>query len=152
MPTDSSPDTAVDAPLSFDDLAASRRRWIEQVLRPWCLQAALKHLRQADLEWLDIAGRADANASLWTWAWDRFPELTHEGLPGVNETHRVSVQLRDGRLVEGFPDSRRSRRGMLVLVQQQTDGGLTDLGPFSIDDIASVRRCDGPVLNDDRDH
>jgi len=129
-------------PNTFEDLAASRRRWIDEVLRPWCLRANQKQLRQADMEWLDIAGRVDAAASLWSWAWDRFPELTHEGLPGVNETHRVTVQLRDGRTAEGFPNSRLSERGVLVLVGPDEDGRLKELGPFSIDDVVSVRRCE----------
>ncbi len=137
-PSDSS--ASVGDSQSFEDLAASRRRWIADILRPWCLQATLKQLKQAELEWLDIAGRVDAHASLWTWAWDRFPELTHEGLPGVNETHKVAVELRDGQTVSGFPDSRRSLQGMLVLLGEGDNGRLQHLGPFSIDDIVAVRR------------
>ena len=72
-------------PPSFEDLAASRRQWIDDVLRPWCRQATLRQLRQAEIEWLDIAGRVDLNATLWTWAWERFACLTHPEMAGVNE-------------------------------------------------------------------
>jgi len=132
-----------DVPGSFEDLAASRRRWIEDVLHPWCQQATLKQLRQAEVEWLDIAGRVDVNATLWTWAWERFPQLTHPELPGVNETHVVQVQVHHGSTMEGFPDSRKSTRGMLVLVGRNEDSEATELGPFSIDDIASVKQVPG---------
>ena len=123
---------------TFEDLAASRRDWIEQILKPWCLQANLNQLRQADAEWLDIAGKVDQSATLWTWAWERFPALTHEGLAGVNETHRVQVALNDDSSFAGFPDNRKSLRGTLVLVDTTTAGGLQEHGPFSIDDIKSV--------------
>lgn len=127
---------------TFEDLAASRRNWIEQVLRPWCRQASLKQLRQAEAEWLDIAGRVDQLASLWTWAWERFPALTHEGLAGVNETHRVTVTLKDGTTCTGFPDNRSSVRGMLVLLGQSEDGKTRQEGPISIDDVADVSSCE----------
>ncbi|MCA9051772.1 MAG: hypothetical protein KDA89_23705, partial [Planctomycetaceae bacterium] len=54
------------SPVSFAALAASRREWIDSVLRPWCRQANLKDLRQAESEWTDIAGRVDVAATLWT--------------------------------------------------------------------------------------
>ena len=124
-------------PVSFEDLAASRRDWIESVLRPWCRQAGLKQLKQADREWNEFAGRVDAHATLWTWAWERFPALVHDDLAGVNETHEVVVTLQDGRSVSGFPDGRRSRHGRLVLLGTgETEG---ELGPIAIDDIADVR-------------
>ena len=145
LPNPDSPIPCADTgvPGSFEDLAASRRRWIEDVLRPWCQQAALRQLRQAEVEWLDIAGRVDLNATLWTWAWERFAQLTHPELPGVNETHVVQVQVRDGSTFAGFPDSRKSTRGMLVLVGRNEDAAATELGPFSIDDIASVNQVEG---------
>lgn len=121
-------------PASFDELAASRRQWIDQILRRWCQQMPLQELRRAEQEWFDIAGKADPGATLWTWAWERFPTLVHPDLPGVNETHRVMVTLRDGTQHSGFPDSRQSQRGQLVLVDFES-GSLTSRGPFSIDQI-----------------
>ena len=128
--------TSTDMPGSFEDLAASRRHWIQSVLRPWCRQAGLRQLRQADQEWHDFAGRADTQATLWTWAWERHPALVHDDLAGVNETHAVHIRLRDGRTVTGFPDGRRSLRGQLCLVG--TCGEEDGLGPFSIDEILEV--------------
>jgi hypothetical protein len=128
--------TDLSNPSSFEDLAASRRGWIETVLRPWCLHADLKLLKQADMEWHEFAGRVDAHATLWTWAWERHPALVHDDLAGVNETHEVTVTLRDGRSVTGFPDGRLSLKGQLVLVGSSEND--TDLGPFSIDEITNV--------------
>lgn len=126
-------------PESFDDLATSRRQWIDDVLHPWVRTAPLKQLRKAEAEWLDIAGRVDMQATLWTWAWERFPGLTHPELSGVNETHPVRVTLNDGSKSEGFPDSRASERGMLVIVPISVNAtNDQDCGPWSIDDIQSV--------------
>lgn len=129
-------------PTSFEDLATSRRDWIESVLRPWCRHATQQQLRQADLEWHDFAGRVDPQATLWTWAWERHPAIVHDDLPGVNETHPVTVELQDGRTATGFPDNRRSTKGQLVLVA--TDDGVTEYGPYSIDDIVEIRVADSP--------
>ena len=133
--------TSPDTPGSFEDLAASRRGWIDLVLRPWCRQASLKQLRQADMEWHEFAGRVDVHATLWTWAWERHPALVHDDLAGVNETHEVSVTLQDGRVETGFPDGRRSVKGQLVLVGSSC--GAEDSGPFSIDEIVDVRSVFG---------
>ena len=92
-------------------------------------------LKRAELEWGDLAGRIDPQATLWTWAWGRFPELVHEQLPGVNETHEVRVILRNGDEHVGFPDNRLSTAGRLVLA---TSAG--DAGPWPIDQVASVKR------------
>jgi hypothetical protein len=128
-------------PTSFEELAASRRQWIDEVLRPWCRQATLTQLRQAELEWLDIAGRVDINATLWTWVWERFAVLTHPEMAGVNESHEVQVRLRDGTTAQGFPDSRESIRGTLVLVPCGTEPGTPQLlGPYSVDDVAAVKQ------------
>lgn len=129
--------TDLSHPESFEDLAASRRDWIDSVLRPWCRQASLKQLKQAAMEWNEFAGRVDAHATLWTWAWERYPVLVHDDLAGVNETHEVTVTLADGRTATGFPDGRASLNGQLVLVGRHPDDGIS--GPFSIDDIANVR-------------
>lgn len=126
-------------PVTFADLAASRREWIETVLRPWCQQASQQQLRHAEVEWLDIAGRVDLTATLWTWAWERFPALTYPDLAGVNETREVKVQLTDGASFTGFPDSRLSQRGMLVLISRNADSGDAEQhGPFSIDAVVSA--------------
>ena len=131
--------THVGSNQTFEQLAAARREWIEQVLRVWCQQASLKDLRKAELEWFDIAGRADANATLWTWAWERFPAIVHPDLPGVHETHRMEVLLHDGSRLSGYPDARQSLRGMLVLIGTDADGAMITHGAVSIDQIADVR-------------
>ena len=124
----------------FEELVASRRAWISDVLEPWCRQASRKELLQAEKEWGDIAGRVDANATLWTWAWSRFPALVHEGIAGVDETKPVRVTLHDGEVVEGYPDARASERGQLTLLVVSPDqpGQSTNVGPFAIDNIVSV--------------
>ena len=85
---------------------------------------------------VDIAGKVDENATLWTWAWSRFPDLVYEGLSGVNETREVTVTLNSGETATGFPDARQSTMGQLVLVS--SDLRQPQIGPFSIDDIARV--------------
>jgi hypothetical protein len=127
---------------TFDQLAAARREWIEQVLRLWCQRASLKELRKAELEWFDIAGRADTNATLWTWAWERFPAIVHPDLPGVHETHFLHVVLRDGAQITGFPDARQSLRGLLVLVGTDSDGAIVTHDAVSIDQISDVRQVE----------
>lgn len=129
--------TAGELPAAFADLAASRRSWIEQVLRPWCRHMPLQELRRAEQEWFDIAGRADPAATLWTWAWERFPVLVHPDLPGVHETHCVTITLTDGTQYSGYPDARQSQRGVLVLIDYQS-GQMQTCGPFHIDQIRQV--------------
>jgi hypothetical protein len=132
---------------TFDELAASRREWISQMLIPWCRAASLKELQKAGEEWPDIAGKVTADATLWTWAWSRFSGLVLEDLPGINETWQVRLRLKDGREFIGYPDGKRSQRGQLVLLGWEVDTpakkGLNELGPFSIDDVVSVERWDG---------
>ena len=125
---------------TFDFLVESRKSWIQAVLRPWCQSATLKELKKADQEWFDIAGKADPKATLWTWAWERFPAIVHPDLPGVHETYEVTVTLRDGRSLTGFPDNRATQKGMLVLVGTNPADGLASLGPFCIDDVTAVVR------------
>lgn len=141
--TDSTADDMTDTGLirDFQQLAASRRQWIDQVLRIWCQQATLKELRKAELEWFDIAGRADVNSTLWTWAWERFPAIVHPDLPGVHETHPMDVTLEDGSQVTGYPDARQSLRGVLVLVEMDNSGNMITHGPIPIDKIVSVREA-----------
>lgn len=129
------------SPTTFQDLVDSRKAWIDQFLQPWCRQAGRADLIRAEHEWLDIAGRASADATLWTWAWSRFPDLVCEGLAGVNEAALVQVTLADGRTFTGYPDNRRSRQGVLVLLGRGPDGRASEFGPFSIDEIAVVRRA-----------
>ena len=126
--------------LTFDELVRSRREWIDTILKPWCRNASRKELILAEQEWPHLAGKVDSEATLWTWAWSRFDSLVCEGLKGVNETQEVSVRLKTGEIIQGYPEGRLSLRGELFLV----DGALTEpfdateLGPFSIDEIAAV--------------
>ncbi|WP_166820144.1 hypothetical protein [Thalassoroseus pseudoceratinae] len=124
----------------FEELVASRRAWISDVLEPWCRQASRKELLLAEKEWGDIAGRVDANATLWTWAWSRFPALVHEGIAGVDETKPVRMTLRDGQVIVGYPDARASERGQITLLVVSPDkpGQAENVGPFSIDDVEEV--------------
>lgn len=127
--------------LTFAELVASRQNWIEQVLKPWCLAAPWKELFQAEQDWANIAGQVDPQATLWAWAWSRFPALVSEGLPGVEETHRLRVTTRDGRQFIGFPDNRESRHGKLRLLCESASGGHELSEVISIDEIASVERA-----------
>jgi hypothetical protein len=125
---------------TFEELVASRKAWLSDVLQPWCRSASLSSLRRAEQEWTDIAGKVAPEKTLWPWAWSRFPELVHESL-GIEETAEVEVTLHDGRIVRGFPDARKSQNGQLVLWGQDfPDADLNERGPFSIEQIASVKR------------
>ncbi|MEZ5942403.1 MAG: hypothetical protein R3C18_13500 [Planctomycetaceae bacterium] len=121
----------------FEELIESRKAWIEEVLRPWCVAAPRVELLKAEQEWTDIAGRAGVEFTLWPWAWSRFPVLYVEGMGGINETHKVQVTLDSGHSVSGFPDSRESQRGQLVLL-----GDDGHVGPYSIDSIVAIERVD----------
>lgn len=124
----------------FADLVASRKAWIESVLKPWAQRARRADLLLAEQEWTDIAGKVDPAKTLWAWAWGRFPDLVHGDL-GIDEAVPVSVYLRDGRIIAGYPDARASERGQLTLVGPQGAGNeCQSLGPFSIDEIASVAK------------
>jgi len=126
---------------TFADLVASRKEWIENVLKPWCLHAPRMQLRLAELEWQDIAGRVDSEKTLWAWAWGRFPDLVHAELAGIDESEQVSVRLHDGTTIRGFPDARQSRQGELVLLSKsEVTGQYEEQGPYSIDDIRAVER------------
>jgi len=127
---------------TFQELAASRRHWIDEVLIPWCQQASRSELRAAMLDWINVAGHVDPDATLWTWAWARFPALTHEGVIGVDETKEVRVRLKSGEVAVGFPDSRESQNGQLVLLGKTDDDRFEQLGPFPIDDIETVEITD----------
>ena len=123
---------------TFADLIASRRTWIDDVLKPWCRQAGLQDLLQAEADWQNIAGRVDPDATLWAWAWARFPDLVGPA-PGLDETRELRVMLRDGRVMVGYPDRRQSTHGKLVLLARSgNQRQLEEFGPFAIDDIASV--------------
>ncbi len=124
----------------FEELVRSRKAWIAEVLQPWCRAASLLALKQAELEWPDIAGKVAPEKTLWPWAWSRFPELVHETL-GIEETLEVEVTLKSGQKVKGYPDSRASQQGRLVLWGSETpDAPARELGPFSIEAITSVHR------------
>jgi hypothetical protein len=122
---------------TFLDLVDSRKAWIETVLRPWCRQAPRRELLKAEQEWLDIAGKVAPDFTLWLWAWERFPVLCVDGLKGLDETFPVEVTLKTGEKIQGYPDSRESRRGELFLVT--LDGAAS--GPHLLDDIQSVSRA-----------
>lgn len=125
---------------AFAELVASRKAWLADVLQPWCRRASRGDLRRAELEWVDLAGKAPPEKTLWVWAWSRFPEAVHEHL-GLDETVEVVVTLSGGETVQGFPDSRRSQAGQLVLLTRQpSDGRLASMGPFDIDRIVSMTR------------
>jgi len=134
--SDGAPDGS-DAGGPFAELAASRRAWIETVLRPWCRTAPRRELLKAEQEWLDIAGRVEPQFTLWLWAWSRFPVLFVDGLQGLDETFEVRVTLTTGEQQTGFPNARQSRRGLLTLV-----GPKGHVGPWSIDDVVEVVRVD----------
>jgi hypothetical protein len=118
----------------FSELALSRRHWIDTVLIPWCKAAPRKELLLAEREWIDIAGRPSPEATLWLWAWSRFPVLYDPQLPSINETRAVTVYCLNGNRASGYPDARRSHSGQLHLVDEN---GKTH-GPFSIDEIVRV--------------
>ena len=120
---------------TFAELVASRRAWLNDVLIPWCRVASRADLIRAEQEWTDIAGKIAPERSLWLWAWSRFPALYVEGLGGLEESWPVSVELRDGSHLAGYPDNRSSERGHLVL---QTASGPSR--PLIIDEIVSVER------------
>lgn len=124
----------------FTHLVASRRDWIETVLKPWLRTASRRDLIAAEQEWIDLAGRADPQKTLWPWAWSRFPVLYVDDLGGIEETYRVTVTLRDGSQHTGYPDARQSQHGRLVLIPIDPDGSPDALGPFSIDDVRTVER------------
>ncbi|MGE5195514.1 MAG: hypothetical protein ACM3U2_23725 [Deltaproteobacteria bacterium] len=125
---------------TFADLVASRKAWLAEVLTLWCAQAALQDLRRAELEWVDIAGKVDPEKTLWYWAWSRFPDLVNADLMAIDEARKVTMTLRDGRSFTGFPDSRQSKQGQLVLVARDPADPRRheEHGPFSLDEIAAI--------------
>ena len=125
---------------TFGELAASRRNWIENTLKPWCHDACLQELILAEAEWENVAGRVAPERTLWAWAWGRFPHLVHDELGGIDEASQVRLKLKDGSEVVGFPDSRASLHGQLVLHCAVDASQTKEVGPFSIDEIASVDR------------
>jgi hypothetical protein len=128
---------------TFAELAASRRTWLDEILKPWCQTASRRDLLLAEHEWTDVAGKVDPVKTLWCWAWGRFPGLVNQELQGIDETTAVRVSLKDGQTVSGFPDARESQHGELYLLGR--DPGQTFrtnmLGPFSIDDVQAVEKC-----------
>jgi len=127
---------------TYTELVNSRREWIELVLKPWCRVARLTDLKRAALEWEDIAGKVDPKVTLWTWAWSRFPDIVHEGLSGVDETHAVRITLKNGAAHVGYPNNRKSEGGRLFLlsIESTGPGRVAEIGPISIDDIAHIER------------
>lgn len=133
---------------TYEELAASRRQWIDDVLIPWCRQASRRELHLAMMDWINVAGQVDPGMTLWTWAWSRFAALTHESAAGLDETKEVSVTLHSGEQATGYPDARESENGQLVLLGKTDDGRFEHYGPFAIDDVESVELCDPGARND----
>jgi hypothetical protein len=119
---------------TFQNLVDSRRQWIDSTLIPWCKEASRKDLLLAEHEWQDLAGRPAPEMTLWKWAWERFPILSHTGLNAINETNCVVVQCVDGRIATGYPDAVRSQAGLLFLT---IESGET-MGPITIDEIEQI--------------
>ena len=90
----------------------------------------------------EIAGKVDADKTLWYWAWGRFPDLVHEELSGIDETVNIKVTVADGTAAAGYPDARETDQGQLVLLATAPGETrrLEKLGPFSIDEIVSITR------------
>ena len=129
----------VNGPLNYEAMTASRRAWLDEVLRPWCLQAPVSQLKRAELEWHDLAGRVDPLRTLWLWAWSRFPVLVVDGLSGLEEAYLVMVCLKNGTKATGYPDSRRSLRGQLVILGNDA---TAQEASFSLDEILSIERIE----------
>lgn len=127
---------------SFQELATSRRNWIEEVLIPWCRSANSASLLQAELDWVNLAGGVDPKATLWVWAWSRYPVLAHDGLPGLNETNEVRVTTLSGEIVVGYPDNSATHGSRLVLLTRLANGNFAHYEPISIDNIRSVELAD----------
>ena len=124
---------------SFEELVTARKNWINDVLKPWCGVVRRSDLLKAEPDWIDIAGKVDLEKTLWAWAWSRFPDLVHASL-GIDESSELEIGLTDGRIVVGFPDARKSLRGQLFIWGHiAPDERPMELGPFSIDEIRSVR-------------
>lgn len=128
---------------TFAELAASRRAWLDDILKPWCQTASRRDLLLAEHEWTDVAGKVDPVKTLWCWAWGRFPGLVNQELQGIDETTVVRVSLRDGRTVSGFPDARESQHGELYLLGRDSSQSSRTimLGPFTIDEVLAVEKC-----------
>lgn len=124
---------------AFLELSASRRAWIQEFLIPWCRTANVPSLLKAEMEWEDIAGRVDAQFSLWLWAWSRFPVLYADGLRGLEESYNVRATMIDGTQHIGYPDGRSSQRAMLVLVDR-VDRKTVERGPLRLDQVQTVER------------
>ena len=126
----------------YSDLVVSRKAWLDNVLRPWCFQAGYKDLLLAEGEWQNLAGKVEPQKTLWYWAWSRFPELVHPDISDINETHALTVELKNGDQYTGFPDARESLHGKLVIqLTEQTDKGMANTQKqFKIDEIHTVQR------------
>lgn len=125
---------------TFAELVASRKAWIDTELKPWCVRAALKDLRLAEQAWPDIAGKVDPEKTLWYWAWSRFPDLVNADLQAIDEARQIVVTLVGGESFIGYPDSRASKQGALVVLCADPDQPrrFIEKGPLPIDQIASI--------------
>ncbi|MFQ5732479.1 MAG: hypothetical protein ACE5KM_11070 [Planctomycetaceae bacterium] len=123
---------------TYEELAGSRRDWIDGVLVEWCRRADRAELLKAEADWANIAGQVDPDTTLWTWAWSRFPALVHPGMSGLDETREVRVRLNDGSEFTGYVNARRSRRGELVLSGTSGESRGEDVGPWFLEQFAEV--------------
>lgn len=127
--------------LTYESVALSRRKWLDEILAPWCKSSSRKELRLAEGDWVNLAGKVAPEKSLWFWAWSRFPDLVEPELQAINETHQIRVTIGMGDIYEGYPDARESTNGVLVLLcRDPSTGRYEQTGPFSLDDIRSVER------------
>ena len=128
---------------TFAELVVSRKDWIETVLKPWCARAALTDLLNAEAEWINLAGHVDPEATLWVWAWSRFPDLVCEESSGVDETPEVQVTLKNGTTIIGYPDARKTCQGQLILLTRSAEQSTPyrESGPHSINDVVSAKRA-----------
>jgi len=131
---------------TYTELVASRKAWIDNVLRPWCEQAGYKDLQLAEGDWPNLAGKVDPQKTLWYWAWSRFPELVHPEISDIDETHALEMELKTGEIHTGYPDARESLHGKLVIQRAgaapDTSANPSLLKRVTIDEIATVRRVE----------
>ena len=125
------------------EIIASRRLWIDEALRPWCAAASAKELRQAEQDWLDLAGRISPDFSLWMWAWSRYPGLVIPDLWRMDEAVELRVELAGEQVLVGFADARRTKRDQLVLI---LTGNRTNYGDFFDSNCRLNRSASDPFI------
>lgn len=131
----------------FPTLVASRREWIERVLRPWCRAADETSLRLAEFQWGDLAGQVSPDHTLWRWAWERFGQVIHPEL-GFDESRPWRLTLADGTCRSGYVNGRLSVGTSLFLVARDlASEELVTLGPFLIGEIIGIEGLEETTSN-----